>query len=75
MDKRYVVCVHDSKVRSAWIEFNDYRAKKNQTLSFSDFRVLVGKITSVGISVVTLPIVRMLVPLNFSEVAEVFGIT
>ncbi|MGD0178066.1 MAG: ATP-binding cassette domain-containing protein [Candidatus Bathyarchaeia archaeon] len=29
MDKRYVVCVHDSKVRSAWIEFNDYRANSH----------------------------------------------
>lgn len=59
--------------RAETVRFEDRRSHKNVTLSFDELRELVVKTSSIGVALSVLLYLRVLVPLNFGEVSQVFG--
>jgi len=57
------------------IRFEDHRSHNPPvTLSFDELRVLVVETSSIGTALAVLLILRVLVPLNFGEVSQVFSL-
>ena len=56
------------------IRFEDRRSHNNASLSFDELRELVVKTSSIGTALAVLLILRVLVPMNFGEVSQVFGL-
>jgi hypothetical protein len=57
------------------IQFEDHRAHSTVNLTFDQFRELVAKMSNIGVAVSVLLIIRILIPLNLSEVSRVLGLS